>query len=642
MNEIRQNHHMKAAQPNRKLILWLAAIVLLFLFGVILVQTGHWTRSSELDHINTKAGDSLNVYTGDLQIELDKFEALPYILSKNPLFLQLLVELHDTKKLDSVNRELERVNTLAETSAIYILDKTGHALATSNWNEKVSFIGEDLSFRPYFQQAIQGNPGRYFALGNTSHVRGYYFSAPMFNGPEIIGVLTVKVHLQRLEENWAKGSEKVVVTDPHGVIFISSYRPWQFRALVPLTTEAVQTLRNSMRYGDIYPDSIGTGQLSSDKNGLHFISLKTDAAPLVDGKTSSRTDRRYLIHSHNMPDAGWTVHVLSDISHVDGQVRNIVLLVAFLLVILFLSAALFYNKRRARLKQNEFEAHSRRALQEMNEQLEQRVHERTRELTLTNIHLTREVTERSRTENELRAAQEELIQAGKLAAIGQMATSITHEISQPLAAIRMFAENSLILLDEQRQEQVRMNLNDIADLVIKMSRITSHLKSFARKSRATLEPVDLEMAVGNVMVLLSMEMRKTGTVCHCTVAKETYVLADQVRLEQVLMNIFSNALDAVTNQPEKLIFISSEKHGDEVKLIVRDSGPGIAEEHIENIFEPFFTRKQQGKGLGLGLSLSRSIIKDFGGRITAENHAEQGAVFKFILKSCHLEEGAHK
>ena len=630
---------MTSTRENNKLSIWLAAIVLLFLFGTILLQTEYWTRISELEHINRKAGDSLNVYTGDLQIELDKFEALPYILSKNPLFLQLLNEPHNAKKLDKVNRELERINTLAETSAIYILDRTGHSLAASNWDEKVSFIGEDLSFRPYFRQAIHGTPGRYFALGNTSNIRGYYFAAAMYDGPEIIGVLTVKVHLQRLEENWAKGFEKVVVTDPHGVIFISSYRPWQFRALVPLTVEAVQALRKSMRYGDIYPDSIGTGRQSSDKNGLRFITLKADAVPSVNGKASSRTEHRYLIRSHDMPDAGWTVHILSDISHVDRQVRNIVLLVAFLLVIFFLSAALFYNRRRARLNQNEIEVNSHKALQELNEQLEQRVRERTHELTQTNIHLTREVTERSRTESELRAAQEELIQAGKLAAIGQMATSITHEISQPLAAIRMFAENSLILLDEQQQDQVRINLNDIADLVIKMSRITSHLKSFARKSRATLEPVDLELAVNNVLVLLSIEMRKTGTVCHCSVEKEIFVLADQVRLEQVLMNLLSNALDAVTNQSDKSIIISSEKHVDEVILIVRDSGPGIAEENIENIFEPFFTHKQQGKGLGLGLSLSRSIIKDFGGQIIAENHAEQGAVFNVVLQYCHSEEG---
>lgn len=340
-----------------------------------------------------------------------------------------------------------------------------------------------------------------------------------------------------------------------------------------------------------------------------------------------------------MPDAGWTVHILSDISHVDGQVRNIVLLVAFLLVIFFLSAALFYNRSRSRLKHNEIQAKSRKALQEMNEQLEQRVHERTRELTRTNVHLTREVTERSRTENELRAAQEELIQAGKLAAIGQMAASITHEISQPLAAIRMFAENSLVLLDEQRQEQVRMNLDDITDLVIKMSRITSHLKSFARKSQAVLEPVDLALAVNNVLILLSMEMKKTGAICSCNVEKETYVLADQVRLEQVLMNIFSNALDAVADQEKKMISISSENHGDDVKLVVHDSGAGIAEENLENIFEPFFTLKPQGKGLGLGLSLSRLIVKDFGGILSAENHEQQGAVFNVVLQRCHLEEG---
>ena len=623
---------MKRRFKQSKFLTWFLWFVLLLVFLILLVLTERWTRALELNSIAAKAEDSLNVYTGDLLIELDKFEALPFILSKNPLFLQLLQSPGDSRKRQAVNAELERINNLAETSAVYILNAHGRVISSSNWNQRVSFIGEDLSFRPYFQQAMQGDPGHYYALGNTSKIRGYYFAAPIYNGERIIGAITVKVHLQRFEDNWAKGFEKVVVTDPHGVIFISSYKLWLLQSLYPLQNQTIKKLQESQRYGNISPQSLSSGEPFSDKDGLRFISLKSGSLPYVKAGNEARKNQLYLIRSQEMPDAGWTVHIISDISHVDIQVRNIVLLVAFLLIILFLSSALLHNKKRAISRQKEIEVQANKALQELNEQLEQRVQERTHELTRANLHLTREVQERKRTEQELRDTHEELIQAGKLAAIGQMSASITHEISQPLAAIRMYAENSLVLLDDGESEQVRINLNDITELVINMSRITTHLKSFARKSSGTLKPVGLRLSIQNVMILLSMEIKKTGTIINNMIDEQIIVLADQLRLEQVFMNIISNALDAVDGQEEKTIDITAEKQEKIIELRVHDSGPGISKENFKVIFEPFFTRKQRGKGLGLGLSLSKSIMIDLGGSIQVDNHRDGGAVFKVHLK----------
>ena len=623
---------MKIRFKQSQFITWCTWFVCLLVFLTLLVLTERWTRALELNRIAAKAEDSLNVYTGDLLIELDKFEALPFILSKNPLFLQILQSPDDTGKQQVVNAELERINNLAETSAVYILNAHGRVIASSNWNQKVSFIGEDLSFRPYFHQAMQGAPGHYYALGNTSKIRGYYFAAPIYMGEKTIGVITVKVHLQRFEDNWAKGFEKVVVTDPHGVIFISSYKLWLLQSLYPLKKSTIRKLQESQRYGNISPQSLSSGEPFSNTDGLRFISLKSGSLPYTKAGNETRKNQLFLIRSQEMPDAGWTVHIISDISHVDTQVRNIVLLVAFLLIILFLSSALLHNKKKAISRRKEIELQANKALQELNEQLEQRVQERTHELTRANLHLTREVQERKRTEQILRDTHEELIQAGKLAAIGQMSASITHEISQPLAAIRMFAENSLVLLDAGESEQVRRNLNDITELVIKMSRITTHLKSFARKSSGTLEPVDLRLSIQNVMILLSMEIKKTGTKINNLVDQHIFVLADQLRLEQVFMNIISNALDAVDGQERRVINITAQKQKKFIELRVHDSGPGIDKENFKIIFEPFFTRKQRGKGLGLGLSLSQSIMIDLGGSIQVENHKDGGAVFIVFLK----------
>ncbi len=622
---------MKRLYHNTRSFISLALVVLLILALLLFFPVRGWIRTVAFDQLQEKAGVALNVYTGDLQIELDKFKALPYILSKNPLFLQAILHPDDKLFLDKVNGELQRINSLAETSAIYILDATGRCLVASNWDDEISFIGEYLGFRPYYKEAMQGMPGRYFAVGVMSKVRGYYFAAPIYSGEEVVGVLTVKVHLQRLEANWAQGAQRVVVTDPAGVIFISSYTPWRFKALAPLSGEAIEALQKSLRYGDITPDFLGTKPLFEDKQGFRYIELEPKAVPAKSGTKIGRSGFRFLVRSREMPEAGWTVHVLADIAPVEKQVRNSVLLAAFLPVVLLLIGLLLYSFRQARAKEEAIEAQARHALQKMNEQLEQHVCDRTRELTLANRYLTREVQERRKTEKELRATHDELIQAGKLASIGRMATSIAHETSQPLAAIRMFAENSLILLDEHALDQVRLNLQDIADLVVKMSHITSHLKSFARKSEADFGKVSLSLAIKNVRVLLDMAIRKIGATLDSSVDEELHVLADPVLLEQVFLNILSNALDAIADQSEKNISITAMRQGKKVKITVRDTGPGIVEQYLDDIFEPFFTQKQNGKGLGLGLSLSRSIINDFGGRIVGENSPERGAVFHIIL-----------
>lgn len=594
-------------------------------------SAGHWTRNLELQRITKKANNALNVYVGDLQSELDKFEALPQILATNPLFIDLLQNPTNGLLLDKTNSELERINNLAETSAIYILDKTGGVITSSNWHEPVSFIGEDLAFRPYFKQAVEGRAGRYFALGTTSHVRGYYFAAPVYRADSLIGVLTVKVQLQRLEDIWARGSEKVIVTDPQGVIFITSYAPWKFRALYPLSRAVTEKLRKSRRYGDIEPDALtGTAIILGHRDNAQ-LELKEDAVPSANRNSTSRYP--YLIQSRNMPDAGWTVHILSALSHVDRYVRNMMLFTAVFLVALLLTCMLFYNRRKARQERILLENHSHTLLQQANEQLEQKVQHRTLELTRANARLHEEIEEHKQTETELRATQNELIQAGKLAAIGQMAASITHEINQPLSAIRLYAENACIFLDQQQPDEARQNLTDIAQVIGKMAEITNHLKSFARKSPGVTSPVLLSGPITSALTLLDMRVQKHEVLIRQNLAREDFfVLADPIRLEQVLVNVIGNALDAVSSEQQREICIEAQGEKEIVRLMILDSGPGIAAEHIDQIFDPFFTTKKEGKGLGLGLSLSLTIIRDFNGTITVEKHPQGGTIVIIELK----------
>ncbi len=611
-----------------------AFILALALFGCCLIAirtTGNWTRRLELQRIQEKAAKALKVYTGDLQSELDKFDALPQILATNPFFTNLMQHPGDKQLIDRVNRELERINRLAQTSAIYIIDAEGTVIASSNWRGAVSFIGEDLTFRPYFQEAVKGHPGRYFALGTTSHVRGYYFSAPITRSTTPIGVLTVKVQLQQLEDIWARGSEKVIVTDPQGVIFITSYAPWKFRALHPLSREVTEKLRKSRRYGDIAPDALTGTAISMAGNDSTLLNLRGDAVAPQDRKAKGR--HPYLIQSKTMPSAGWTVHILSDLSHIDNYVRNMMLLMAVFLAALFLLGMLLYNRRKTRRERIILEDHARTMLQKANEQLEDKVKQRTRELTRTNSRLYDEIEEHKQTEQELRATQNELIQAGKLAAIGQMAASITHEINQPLSAIRMYADNACLFLEQRQPDEARQNLSDIAIVINKMAEITRHLKSFARKSPGKVTPILLSEPITSALSLLNLRITKHNVQVHANLPEmDIYVLAESIRLEQVLVNVIGNALDAVTTQEIKKITLNMFFDRQWVTITLHDSGPGIAIEHIGQLFDPFFTTKEEDRGLGLGLSLSRAIIHDFGGTIQADNHPEGGTVVTITLQ----------
>ncbi len=622
--------------PGRCVLVGAGAVI----FTCILWQTAHWTRIFELRRIRAAARDALSVYVGDLQSELDKFEALPLILAQNPLFVALLSHPDQRRMATRVNIELERINRLAETSAIYILDRGGLTIASSNWRGPISFVGEDLSFRPYFQQAMQGRPGRYFALGTTSKVRGYYFSAPIRSGERIVGVITVKVQLHRLENIWSQGSEKVVVTDHYGVIFITSYAPWKFCSLWPLDPEIAEALRRSRRYGDIQPRPITSTVHHGNAGDAEVINLEGSMLPNSDRVRQAHSSRHpFLLQSHDMPDAGWTVHILSDISHVKTQVRNMVLLAGSLIVTLLLGGLLLHHRRRARQERDVLERRSRKALEEANRMLEQRVSERTAELTDINQRLRQEIRERQHTESELRAAQQGLVQAGKLAAIGQMAAGISHEINQPLAAIRMFADNALVFLDRAAVHDVRANLQDIVELVGKIAEITDHLKSFARKSPGRPTAVPVGQVIENAVVLLDNQIRKIAArIDYRLPPTDTMVLGDPIRLEQVLVNVIRNSLDAVASRSRREVRIRVRVGPEQVTVVVHDSGPGIAEKHMHRLFDAFFTRRKDGKGLGLGLSLSLAIVKDFGGTIIPSNDTGGGAVMSIVLRRVQVNQ----
>jgi two-component system C4-dicarboxylate transport sensor histidine kinase DctB len=230
--------------------------------------------------------------------------------------------------------------------------------------------------------------------------------------------------------------------------------------------------------------------------------------------------------------------------------------------------------------------------------------------------------------DQLATLQEDLVQAGKLAALGQLSAGIAHEINQPLSAIGHYSHNGLRLIKAGRLDETEKNLNQISNLTKRATTIITRLKSLARKQQDNLVKVDLRLVVDNVLSMLEGdEVRKLTAIDVSFDHDRNLVNADSVQLEQVILNLVTNALDAINDQPEKRITIDCLHQRDRFEIYVRDNGPGISKELREQIFEPFFTTKRRGQSLGLGLSISYNIIKSFGGRLTVDDGSGSGASF---------------
>ena len=250
-------------------------------------------------------------------------------------------------------------------------------------------------------------------------------------------------------------------------------------------------------------------------------------------------------------------------------------------------------------------------MQEANAKLEERVLERTQELE---------------------AAQAELVQKKKLAALGEMSAAIAHEFNQPLTAIRTYLSSCQLLINHQRIEELADNLLQMEQLTGRMAGISKQLKTFAYSQPSTLSTIDLIPLVNNVLIIYRQQPDQPQIKLEVKPdSQQLLVVGDKTRLEQVISNLISNAIGAVKQSQNPMVKLILKKENSKAVCQVLDNGPGIEVDIIEHIFDPFFTTKEVGVGLGLGLSIAYSFIRDLGGTLQASNRAEGGACFTIIL-----------
>ncbi|EGG93318.1 putative two-component sensor histidine kinase protein [gamma proteobacterium IMCC1989] len=260
--------------------------------------------------------------------------------------------------------------------------------------------------------------------------------------------------------------------------------------------------------------------------------------------------------------------------------------------------------------------------------LERQVRDRTRELTESNSLLASEVVERRSAEAALRETQEDLLQAAKLAGIGQMSAALAHEYNQPLAAIRSYADNAKQLLALEKPDAVSDNLTRITSLTERMANLTKTRRSFAHKSDGTLAPVDISSVMDEMVILLSPQAKKQGAeLIVIPPNKKVHVMAGHLRLSQVITNLISNAMDAIQHEHIQRVEVSWQTVGNHAEIYVKDSGQGIPSELKDKIFTPFFTTKGVGVGLGLGLFIVYNMVKEFQGTVEVKQESGYGAVF---------------
>ncbi|QOK92963.1 sensor histidine kinase [Ralstonia pseudosolanacearum] len=609
---------------------WLVAAGLVAVMALVCATTFVVTWNRGLSQAQQAAGARVDRYAANLKSTLDRYEYLPALVALHPFIHDLLA--HPTPdNVARANRYLREVTDRARATATYVIAPTGLALAASNYNLPDSFVGAEYLFRPYFQQAAAGHVGRFYGIGITREEPGYYISQPVMQNGSVIGVTVVKLNLEWFGRASHDASEPVMVADENGVIFLSSVPAWQYRTVEPLTPELQAQLEATRQY---FRKQITPLPLQPEMPAfLKLVGRMPDGARLV--RVGDRINApRYLLVSRELVEPDWQLMYLTPIDPVMGAARSATIAAAFAFA--FVCLLLFYwRQRRLRLREV---LRGRHLLEAAYDQLERRVEDRTADLMATNEQLQHEIVDRTRAEAELRATQDELVQASKLAALGQMAAGITHELNQPLAALRTFSDNTRILLERGQHGAAADNLRAIADLTERMGKITAQLKLFAGRSRRRHADVQVRVALDHVLALLRPRLAEVETALHWRLPEAACVVrADELKLEQVLINLIGNALDAIAandlSRPGRIDIDIGPADGAPAQLciVVRDNGPGIAADAMPHLFEPFFTTKEIGQGLGLGLAISTSIARDFGGSLSAANVPGGGAQFTLSL-----------
>ncbi|WP_370553399.1 ATP-binding protein [Falsirhodobacter sp. alg1] len=518
----------------------------------------------------------LALYSGNMMNELQRTSVVPLLLARDASLIGAL----SSNEYTSTSQRLISFQTEIGAASISLLDRSGRVVGATNRN----LLGATYRSEPFFVDAMRTNETVFSATRRTEGAFDFTYSRAVVKDNQVIGIVAVVVDLMKYERTWAGLQDAVLVTDSSGVVVLSTEPRW--RGLDIKDALAVQDPPSAI---------LRAFQVTAD-----WAQEPPDA--YLRGEAVLRTDAR-------VPFRGWRLVTYTAYDTVRERV-NAVLALEIMGFAILLAATFYMLSRRAWSQSMSFQRESA-------------------ELRLLNQRLQREIAEREKAQKELASAEATLAQSSKLAALGEMSAAVSHELNQPLAAMKTYLAGARLLLQRRRTEEAMSSFQRIDDLIERMGAITRQLKSYARKGGEAFEPVDVRHCVSAALSMMEPQLKvRVVRINRQIPRRPIMVLADRLRLEQVIINLLRNALDATkgVNAPQIDIALTE---GTTVSLTVQDNGSGIAD--LSNLFEPFYTTKKPGEGVGLGLAISSGIIKDLGGRLTATNADGGGAVFEVQL-----------
>ena len=550
------------------------------LLAVVAMVTVWFTNSLLTDRFTettrNRAELRLALYSGNLLSELRRNAIVPQLLSRDPT---LIGALNAAEYSQSSQRLISYVEEIGAAS-LMLLDMDGRTVAATDRNR----LGETHRQAPYFVDAIRANTTVFTTQRREAGSYSFSYSRRLESQGSTVGVIVVEVDLAKFERAWAGISDAVLVTNSEGTIILATEPRW--RGLTEGEALERQPAESAIERAI---------QVTSD-----WTASQADA--YLQGEAVMRMESR-------IPFRGWRMASFTTYASVRERVNGVLALEITGFAIL--AALLFYAlSRRTALRMALFQRESV-------------------ELRALNSRLQREIAEREKVQKTLAVAEQTLAQSSKLAALGEMSAAVSHELNQPLAAMKTYLAGAKLLLRRNRPEEALSAFDRIDDLIERMGAITRQLKSYARKGAAEFQPVDMGEALASALSMMEPQLKaRKIRITRILPDHPVRIMGDRVRVEQVMVNLLRNALDATqgVQTPQIELLLAS---GETATLTVRDNGHGI--DDLDALFEPFYTTKQPGDGVGLGLAISSGIVNDLGGRLTARNAEGGGAVFEMQL-----------
>ena len=586
---------------------WRLFIAIWLVIAVVAVTaSGAFARRDAMATAGRQATTASALHAAVLRSELERHRSLPMVLAQDPDLARLLAR-PTPETATRLNLKFEALAREVRAAAIYALDANGRTLAASNWRLPTSFVGSDYRFRPYYFEAMRDGQATFFALGTVSGRPGLYLSRRVDDpAGRALGVIVAKVEFDALEAEWRDSGEPTYVTDADGVVLVTTVPAWRFRTVTPLSAEQRSRFAATQTAGAIVPVS-----LPFEADGRAIVRTSADVPQDL-----------YAVASVALPDIGWRLTLLDPAGEAISRAEAGARWLAALSIALLAALTGILLRRRQRAAARAIEAEQGRV------ELERQISLRTVELRSTNALLNREIEERRRLESVRQDLQDELIQANKLATLGQIAAGVAHEINQPIAAIRLHADSASLQLQREDHAGALRSLTSIDHLTERVGAITDELRAFSRKTRSETVAVGVDGAIDGAVLLVAGRLREKGVALDRKRAPEGLsVLAERNRLEQVVLNILQNAIEALDGTPDPAIALGVTVKGKHVTIRVSDNGPGVAASVQSKLFTPFTTSKRDG--LGLGLVISRDIVAAFGGELSLEP-APVGA--RFVIR----------